>query len=87
MRGGANAAARDGLPTAAWSQFFEQLGQDGFKDLDRRTVNLERQVRDNGVTYNVYADADGPQRPWSTSCWRSESAAEPDASGSARPAR
>jgi hypothetical protein len=27
--------------------------------------NLERQVRDNGVTYNVYADAGGPQRPWS----------------------
>ncbi len=27
--------------------------------------SLQRQVRDNGVTYNVYADADGPQRPWS----------------------
>ena len=22
------------------------------------------QIRENGVTYNVYADADGPQRPW-----------------------
>jgi uncharacterized circularly permuted ATP-grasp superfamily protein len=22
-------------------------------------------VRDNGITYNVYADANGPQRPWS----------------------
>ena len=28
-------------------------------------VSLERQIRDNGVTYNVYADEDGPQRPWS----------------------
>ena len=27
--------------------------------------SLQRQVRDNGITYNVYADADGPQRPWS----------------------
>ena len=53
------------LPTPAWSRFFERLGQDGFLDLNRRTTNLERQVRDNGVTYNVYADSDGPQRPWS----------------------
>ena len=49
----------------AWGQFFEQVGLDGFTDLDRRTASLERQIRDNGVTYNVYADASGPQRPWS----------------------
>jgi uncharacterized circularly permuted ATP-grasp superfamily protein/uncharacterized alpha-E superfamily protein len=48
-----------------WADFFEQLGADGFNDLPRRAVSLERQIRDNGVTYNVYADADGPQRPWS----------------------
>lgn len=27
--------------------------------------SVERQIRDNGVTYNVYADENGPQRPWS----------------------
>lgn len=48
-----------------WAGFFEQLGTEGFADLPRRAVSLERQIRDNGVTYNVYADADGPQRPWS----------------------
>ncbi|MDQ6881333.1 MAG: circularly permuted type 2 ATP-grasp protein [Pseudomonadota bacterium] len=53
------------LPTPAWSRFFERLGHDGFLDLNRRTTNLERRVRDNGVTYNVYAESDGPQRPWS----------------------
>jgi uncharacterized circularly permuted ATP-grasp superfamily protein/uncharacterized alpha-E superfamily protein len=52
-------------PTPEWSLFFENLGHDGFADLNRRTANLERQIRDNGVTYNVYAEADGPQRPWS----------------------
>jgi len=53
-------------PLAAhWADFFETLGSAGFADLPRRAVNLERQIRDNGVTYNVYADADGPQRPWS----------------------
>ena len=48
-----------------WRRFFDHLGTGGFNDLPRRAVNLERQIRDNGVTYNVYADADGPQRPWS----------------------
>ena len=33
--------------------------------MDQRSVILARQVRDNGVTYNVYADENGPQRPWS----------------------
>ncbi len=51
--------------TPEWSQFFDQLGPAGFADLNRRTEQLQRQIRDNGVTYNVYADADNPQRPWS----------------------
>ncbi len=60
-------AGTDGRAQLApvWSRFFENLGLGGFADLNRRTVNLERQVRDNGITYNVYADANGPQRPWS----------------------
>ena len=33
--------------------------------MDARAASLQRQIRDNGVTYNVYADAEGPQRPWS----------------------
>jgi len=63
-RSAATAPADEAL-APAWSTFFERLGRDGFSDLNRRTANLERQVRDNGVSYNVYADADGPQRPWS----------------------
>ncbi|MEY4979137.1 MAG: hypothetical protein RLZZ352_1407 [Pseudomonadota bacterium] len=48
-----------------WAQFFEHMGTEGFADLNRRAENLQRQVRDNGVTYNVYADAaNGQQRPW-----------------------
>lgn len=33
--------------------------------LDQHFASLQRQIRDNGVTYNVYADTEGPQRPWS----------------------
>jgi uncharacterized circularly permuted ATP-grasp superfamily protein/uncharacterized alpha-E superfamily protein len=53
------------LLSKPWTTFFNFLGSDGFHDLNRRTANLRRQIRDNGVTYNVYADANGPQRPWS----------------------
>ena len=52
------------LPARPWARFFENLGREGFADLNRRTTDLQRQVRDNGITYNVYADAGGPQRPW-----------------------
>ncbi|VTU30876.1 hypothetical protein H4CHR_02693 [Variovorax sp. PBS-H4] len=59
-------AAGERSPLAPhWADFFEQLGTEGFRDLPRRAVSLERQIRDNGVTYNVYADTGGPQRPWS----------------------
>jgi uncharacterized circularly permuted ATP-grasp superfamily protein len=51
--------------TRAWSQFFENCSADGLGDLNQRSTTLARQIRDNGVTYNVYADEDGPQRPWS----------------------
>lgn len=65
LRGAAAAAGAGGLPARPWARFFENLGREGFADLNRRTADLQRQVRDNGITYNVYADAGGPQRPWS----------------------
>ena len=51
--------------TPAWGQFFENIADTRRIDLNQRMANLERQIRDNGVTYNVYADEGGPQRPWS----------------------
>ena len=60
----AEADTGSGLATD-WTTFFNFLGTNGFEDLNNRTANLKRQIRDNGVTYNVYADANGPQRPWS----------------------
>ena len=67
MPGSADSAstAPDKPLSPAWNCFFNFLGQDGFHDLKHQTATLQRQIRDNGVTYNVYADANGPQRPWS----------------------
>lgn len=51
--------------TEIWRQFFSTFENDSAADMDQRAANLARQVRDNGITYNVYADENGPQRPWS----------------------
>jgi uncharacterized circularly permuted ATP-grasp superfamily protein/uncharacterized alpha-E superfamily protein len=70
LRGRASEKSPDLLGTATapcapvWRAFFNELGADGFADLSHRTDTLKRQIRDNGVSYNVYADASGPQRPW-----------------------
>ncbi|MES2186036.1 MAG: circularly permuted type 2 ATP-grasp protein [Pseudomonadota bacterium] len=65
LRGSA-ASPAGGALAPDWARFFDHLGEDGLGDLDRRMANLRRQIRDNGVTYNVYADATrGSQRPWS----------------------
>ena len=48
-----------------WSAFFDHLGAAPWEELNRRTESLQRQIRDNGITYNVYADPEQPQRPWS----------------------
>jgi len=61
----AQSIAQSSTMTRAWSQFFESCSSDGLGPLGQRSTTLARQIRDNGVTYNVYADEDGPQRPWS----------------------
>ena len=48
-----------------WQDFFTYLGEEGWNDLNRKTDSLAKQIKDNGITYNVYADAGKPQRPWS----------------------
>jgi uncharacterized circularly permuted ATP-grasp superfamily protein/uncharacterized alpha-E superfamily protein len=57
--------ASESAPTRAWASFFSQTEGLSGPDLDQRLASLRRQVRENGVTYNVYADEHGPQRPWS----------------------
>jgi len=59
------ADATSGPMTGHWASFFDHLGPHDPGDLNDKAARLQRQLRDNGVTYNVYADAGGPQRPWS----------------------
>ncbi|QGZ65396.1 circularly permuted type 2 ATP-grasp protein [Paraburkholderia acidisoli] len=46
-----------------WRQFFALLGKPGVAGLDGAAASVARQVRENDITYNVYADGGGP-RPW-----------------------
>jgi len=51
-------------PRAHWSGFFRALMATSAADIHARLAAAERQIRDSGVTYNVYADPQGLDRPW-----------------------
>ncbi|RFU48991.1 circularly permuted type 2 ATP-grasp protein [Paraburkholderia sp. DHOC27] len=46
-----------------WRQFFERLGDDGIARLEQNAASIAQQIRDNDISYNVYAD-NGEPRPW-----------------------
>jgi uncharacterized circularly permuted ATP-grasp superfamily protein/uncharacterized alpha-E superfamily protein len=52
------------LPGLLWSDFVQHLGPEGLSGLNPRMASLRRQVHDNGITYNVYAQTEAAQRPW-----------------------
>ncbi len=47
-----------------WSRLFLELQGADPQRMRERVNAVERQIRENGVTYNVYADAQGQERPW-----------------------
>ena len=54
----------DGSIRAHWQPLIEYL-VDGGADAARRSVEMTRRlIVENGVTYNVYADPQGRDRPW-----------------------
>ncbi len=47
-----------------WRDFFGSTGLDGWQDLPSRQARVQRRVRDDGATYNVYADGNHSERTW-----------------------
>src|SRR6185436_16584695 len=47
-----------------WRPLIEQLGGSPAERMRERLNAVLSQVRENGVTYNVYADPQGADRPW-----------------------
>ncbi|WP_137719066.1 circularly permuted type 2 ATP-grasp protein [Methylobacillus flagellatus] len=53
-----------GEPRQHWQALLEMLAMEAPAEMRERAESVRRQVRENGVTYNVYADTKGLQRPW-----------------------
>src|SRR3954451_16538687 len=47
-----------------WRPFFDQMDSIGLPELRRRWEGAKHLIRENGVTYNVYGDPRGLERPW-----------------------
>ena len=51
-------------PRGHWRTILESLAGEAPEMMRQRIDAVQRQVRENGATYNVYADDKGIQRPW-----------------------
>ncbi len=54
----------DNNPHPHWKYFIESLQGLGLDEMERRRGEAQRILRENGVTYNVYGDPSGLNRPW-----------------------
>ncbi len=54
----------DGLNRAHWRGFMDQVESLGLTEVRRRWEDAKHLIRENGVTYNVYGDPQGMDRPW-----------------------
>ncbi|MFI8480920.1 circularly permuted type 2 ATP-grasp protein [Pseudomonas sp. NPDC078700] len=54
----------DGQVRPHWRRIVEQLRRSTPFQLQQRQDLLARQIQENGITYNVYADPEGADRPW-----------------------
>lgn len=55
---------RDGGVRDHWQTLVRLLGELGPVELEKRWATARRLIHENGVTYNVYGDPDGMDRPW-----------------------
>jgi uncharacterized circularly permuted ATP-grasp superfamily protein/uncharacterized alpha-E superfamily protein len=55
----------DGVnPRPHWAHLMDSLRAIGQDELGRRWSRAERRIRENGITYNIYTDPLGANRPW-----------------------
>ena len=56
--------AAPGQPRPHWQALYDSLNATRARDLNTRISVAERELRDSGVTYNVYEDPEGLNRQW-----------------------
>src|SRR4051794_25657225 len=54
----------DGQSRPHWRTFAERIRGIGLAELQQRWNDARHLIRENGVTYNVYGDPQGMDRPW-----------------------
>jgi uncharacterized circularly permuted ATP-grasp superfamily protein/uncharacterized alpha-E superfamily protein len=55
----------DGVnPRPHWEHLMDSLREIGAAELGRQWGRAERRIRENGITYNIYSDPLGANRPW-----------------------
>lgn len=54
----------DGQVGAHWRKLVGAYGKMSLEEMFQKKKEVERLLRENGVTYNVYGDPDGANRPW-----------------------
>ena len=52
------------VPRPHWQAMFERLAATPAEAMRERLQWVQREVREAGITYNVYADPQGSDRPW-----------------------
>jgi len=57
----------NGEVRAQWRPFLDRMSQWGDKEMERRWSEARHLIHENGVSYNVYGDERGMERPWSLS--------------------
>lgn len=58
-------SSADGVtPRPHWARLMESLRSIGPEELGNRWARAERRIRENGITYNIYSDSLGANRPW-----------------------
>ena len=54
----------DGRLRPHWETFFQSYSQLGNEEIAGRNEDMMRLLKENGVTYNIYGDPSGLNRPW-----------------------
>jgi uncharacterized circularly permuted ATP-grasp superfamily protein/uncharacterized alpha-E superfamily protein len=54
----------NGKPRSAWKAFGERLDLVGLDEMRRRQREIKRRLREDGATYHVYGNPQGPEHPW-----------------------
>src|SRR3984957_20594307 len=57
-------SAAAGVLRPHWDTYIHSLSALGDQELPRRWETARQRIRENGVTYNVYGDPLGMDRPW-----------------------